>query len=207
MHGGQEVWVVDDDDSVRKSLSRLFRAAGFAVETFASAQECLAHTPPDRAFCVVLDVQLPGMDGIRLQNELSRRDTQIVFLTGHGDVPMCALAMKAGAVDFLSKPVDDEILLPAVTRALERSAENHKKRAEHASARQRVDRLTSREFEVMQRVIGGLLNKQIAAEIGAAEKTVKVHRGRVMEKMGVTSVADLVRVAQTAGVTAPAAHA
>lgn len=148
----------------------------------------------------MLDVRMPGLDGLELQQTLTGRETQIVFITGHGDVPMCAQALKAGAVDFLTKPVDDETLLAAVSRALERSAEIHKRKTERAAARAKLDQLTPREFEVLQRVIAGWLNKQIAAELGAAEKTVKIHRGRVMEKMGVTSVAELVRLAQVAGV-------
>jgi two-component system, LuxR family, response regulator FixJ len=154
----------------------------------------------------VLDVCLPGLDGLELQRTLRNRDEQIVFITGHGDVPMCAQAMKAGAVDFLTKPVDDEALLEAVSRALEQSAEFLRRKAQRASARARLNRLTPREFEVMRSILAGLLNKQIAAELGAAEKTVKIHRGRVMEKMGVASVAELVRLAETAGV-APSVHA
>jgi FixJ family two-component response regulator len=154
----------------------------------------------------VLDICLPGLDGLELQQALANRDEQIVFITGYGDIPMCARAMKAGAVDFLTKPVDDETLLEAVSRALARSAEFLRRKAQRASARAKLNRLTPREFEVMRSIIAGLLNKQIAAELGAAEKTVKIHRGRVMEKMGVTSVAELVRLAETAGV-APSAHA
>ena len=160
----------------------------------------------DGPSCLVLDVQMPGLDGLELQQALADRAVQIVFLTGHGDVPMCAEAMKAGAVDFLTKPVDDEELLDAVARALARSVEVRKSGAERASARARLDTLTPREFEVLRRVIAGLLNKQIADDLGSAEKTIKIHRGRVMEKMGVSSVAELVRVAQVAGV-APVAVA
>ena len=149
---------------------------------------------------------MPGIDGLELQQTLARREVQIVFLTGHGDVPTCADAMKAGAIDFLTKPVDDEELLGAVFRGLARSVEVRKAAAERAAARAKLDTLTPREFEVMQRVIAGLLNKQIADELGAAEKTIKIHRGRVMEKMGVFSVADLVRVAQAAGVAPAAAN-
>ena len=194
------VCVVDDEEPVRRSLSRLFRSARLPTETFVSAQAYLDRTTHDGPSCLVLDVQLPGLDGLELQQALADRKEQIVFITGHGDVPMCTQAMKAGAVDFLIKPVDDEALLDAVCRALERSAEIRKMRAERASARAKLERLTPREFEVLQRVIAGLLNKQIAAELGAAEKTVKIHRGRVMEKMGVTSVAELVRLTQVAGV-------
>ena len=145
---------------------------------------------------------MPGIDGIELQRTLADREAQIVFLTGHGDVPMCADAMKAGAVDFLTKPVDDEDLLAAVARALERSVEAGKAGVERAAARARLATLTPREFEVMQRVIAGLLNKQIADELGAALKTIKIHRGRVMEKMGVESLADLVRAAERLGIRA-----
>ena len=194
------VYIVDDDESVRRGLSRLFRSARFPAETFASAQAYLDRATHDGPSCLVLDVQLPGLDGLQLQQALADGKEQIVFITGHGDVPMCTQAMKAGAVDFLTKPVDEQTLLAAVHRALERSVENRKAKVERSSARAKLDRLTPREFEVLQRVVEGLLNKQIAAELGAAEKTVKIHRGRVMEKMGVTSVAELVRLAQVAGV-------
>ena len=193
------VYIVDDDESVRRGLSRLFRSARLPAETFASAQAYLDRATHDGPSCLVLDVQLPGLDGLELQQALADQE-QIVFITGHGDVPMCTQAMKAGAVDFLTKPVDEETLLAAVHRALERSVENRKAKVERSAARAKLDRLTPREFEVLQWVIEGLLNKQIAAELGAAEKTVKIHRGRVMEKMGVTSVAELVRLAQVAGV-------
>jgi len=197
------VCVVDDDSSICRSLARLFRSAEFPVETFGSAQAYLDHPMHAGPSCLVLDVQMPELDGLELQQELANRETKIVFITGHGDVPMCAQAMKAGAVDFLTKPVDDEALLASVSRALEASAGILKAKSERASARSKLDTLTPREFEVMQRVIAGLLNKQIAADLGAAEKTVKVHRGRVMEKIGVTSVAELVRLAEIAG-AAPA---
>lgn len=195
------VCVVDDDESVRQGLSRLFRSARFPVETFGSAEDYLDRPAHNGPSCLVLDVRMPGLDGLELQQTLAGRETQIVFITGHGDVPMCAQALKAGAVDFLTKPVDDEVLFAAVTRALARSTEIRKAKAERASTRAKLDQLTPREFEVLQRVIAGWLNKQIAAELGAAEKTVKIHRGRVMEKMGVASVAELVRIAQVAGVT------
>lgn len=200
------VCVVDDDEAIRRSFSRLFRSVRVPVETFASAKDYRERATPERPSCLVLDVCLPGLDGLELQKALADREEQIIFVTGHGDVAMCAQAMKAGAVDFLTKPVDDEALLAAVSRALERSTEIRRRRAERTSARAKLDRLTPREFDVMRSIIAGLLNKQIAAELGAAEKTVKVHRGRVMEKMGVESVAELVRLAQTAGV-APSAQA
>jgi FixJ family two-component response regulator len=195
------VCIVDDDDSIRRSLERLFCSAGLTAETFASGEAFLQRAAHEGPMCLVLDVCLPGPDGLELQRTLVNPAIQIVFLTGHGDVPTCAGAMKAGAVDFLMKPVDDEELLAAVERALARAAGVCKAGAERAEARGKLNALTPREFEVMQRVIAGMLNKQIADELGAAEKTIKIHRGRVMEKMGVTSVAHLVRVAQTAGVS------
>lgn len=194
------VCVVDDDASVRTGLSRLLRSAGLTAETFASARAFLDRTPHEGPSCLVLDVQMPGIDGLELQQALTRRQEQIIFLTGHGDISMCAGAMKAGAVDFLTKPVDDEALLVAIDRALTSSAETRGALSERNAVRTRLDTLTPREFEVMQRVIGGVLNKQIADELGAAEKTIKIHRGRMMEKMSVTSVADLVRLTQIAGV-------
>ncbi len=198
---GALVCAVDDDESVRKSLGRLFRAAKIPAETFASAQEYLKRPMHDGPSCLVLDVQMPSFDGLELQQALTDRETPIVFLTGHGDIPMCAEAMKAGAIDFLTKPVDDELLLDSVARALSRSGQLRKASTQRLASRKLLGTLTPREFEVMQRVIAGSLNKQIADELGAAEKTVKIHRGRVMKKMGVASVADLVRVAQSAGVT------
>lgn len=191
---------MDDDASIRRCLARLFRSARLAAETFASGKELIERAEHDGPSCVVLDVRMPGLDGLELQQALAERDAQIVFLTGHGDVPMCAEAMKAGAVDFLTKPVDDEELLAAVARALARAVEVRKAAAERVAARARLDTLTPREFEVLQGVIAGKLNKHIADELGAAEKTIKIHRGRVMEKMGVLSVAELVRVSQVAGV-------
>lgn len=199
--GESLVFIVDDDESICRSLVRLFRSAHLAAEKFTSANAFLERALHDGPCCLVLDVQMAGLDGLSLQQNLASREAQIVFLTGHGDVPMCAEAMKAGAVDFLTKPVDDEELIGAVRRALTRSEKVRKTAAEHAAARARLDTLTPREFEVMQRVIAGLLNKQIADELGAAEKTIKIHRARVMEKMRVTSVADLVRAAQAARVT------
>jgi FixJ family two-component response regulator len=198
--GNALVCIVDDDESVRRGLSRLFRSARLPAETFDSAQAYLGRTLHDGPSCVVLDLRMPGIDGLEVQRALTHREAQIVFLTGHGDVPTCAEAMKAGAVDFLTKPVDDEELLNAVSRALARSTETRQAIAQRSAARALLDALTPREFEVMQRVIAGALNKQIGDDLGAAEKTIKIHRGRVMEKMGVTSVADLVRLAQDAGV-------
>ncbi|MGV3532293.1 MAG: response regulator transcription factor [Chthoniobacteraceae bacterium] len=198
--GEAVVAIVDDDESVRVSLARLLRSVRVQAETFSSADAFLDRDEHEGPSCVVLDLRMPGLNGLDLQQTLGRRETQIVFLTGHGDVPTCAQAMKAGAIDFLTKPVDADELLRAVSLALARSVEVRRARIEHAAARARIGTLTPREFEVMQRVIAGMLNKQIADDLGAAEKTIKIHRGRVMEKMGVTSVAELVRVSQVAGV-------
>jgi RNA polymerase sigma factor (sigma-70 family) len=201
------VFAIDDDASVRKGLARLLRSAGYRNEIFESASDFLAHPPHSGPSCVIVDVQMPGLNGLELQEDLirRRREEQLVFITGHGDIPMCAQAMKAGAVDFLRKPFRDDELLQCIQNALIRSAEQRRRSAEKNEVQQLLDSLTPREFEVMQLVITGMLNKQIAAELGTAEKTVKVHRGRVMEKLGVTSVADLVRLVQKAGVV-PAAR-
>jgi RNA polymerase sigma factor (sigma-70 family) len=201
------VFAIDDDASVRKGLTRLLRSAGYNSETFESASDFLARPPHSGPSCVILDIQMPGLSGIELQEDLikRRREEPLVFVTGHGDIPMCAQAMKAGAVDFLRKPFRNDELLQCVQNALIRSAEQRRRSAEKNEARRLLDLLTPREFEVMELVITGMLNKQIARELGTAEKTVKVHRHRVMQKLGVTSVADLVRLAQKACV-APAAR-
>ena len=192
--------MVDDDESIRRSLARLFRSAGISVLTFESAEEFLNTPAPDCPSCLVLDVRMDRLTGLDLQRQIAGSGAQVVFISGHGDVSMCATAMKAGAVDFLTKPVDGEELLLAVNQAFARSAAIRKAATERASVRGRINTLTAREFEVMRHVIAGALNKQIAEGIGASEKTVKIHRGRVMEKMGVKSVADLVRETQAAGV-------
>ncbi len=194
------VFAVDDDASVRKGLTRLLRSAGYKNEVFESAADFLAHQPHGGPSCLIVDVKMPGLNGIELQEDLirRRREEQLVFITGHGDIPMCAQAMKAGAVDFLRKPFRADELLQCVQNALIRSAEQRRRSAEKNEARRLLDLLTPREFEVMQLVITGMLNKQIAAKLGTAEKTVKVHRGRVMQKLGVTSVAKLVRLVQKA---------
>jgi len=199
------VFVVDDDRSVRTGLANLLESNDYTIETFASASEYLARGPHLGPTCLVLDVRLPGLDGLALQRQLVERGRleQIVFITGHGDIPMGIQAMKRGAVDFLPKPFDDEALLSAVGQALARSAETWRRRDELAQIRARISALTPREFEVFRLVIAGLLNKQIAAELGAALRTIKTHRGRVMHKLGVESVAELVRLAQRAGVTPP----
>jgi FixJ family two-component response regulator len=200
---GSLVFLVDDDPSVRRGLSRLLISAGHLVEVFTSATDFLLREPHNGPSCLILDIRMPELSGLDLQETLARqsRDEQIVFITGHADVPMSVHAMKAGAVDFLPKPFDNEALLRAVDHALARSAERHWQRLERNSLRSRVDKLTPREFEVLQFVIAGMLNKQIGAELGVAEKTIKVHRGHMMEKLGVKSVAELVRLAQKAGVT------
>jgi FixJ family two-component response regulator len=201
--------VVDDDQSVRRGLRRLFKSAGYAAEMFASAEDYLAREIFEGPICLVLDVRMPGLNGLELQKTLESRGAceQIVFITGHNDVPTCTQAMKNGAVDFLMKPFDGGELIEAVKRALRRGAEYVRKRREKREARGRIDKLTPREFEVLRFVVMGLLNKQIAAEMHTAEKTIKVHRGRVMQKLGVTSVPDLVRVSQRAGVSPARKHA
>jgi FixJ family two-component response regulator len=200
---GTRVFVVDDDRSVRTSLANLLESDDYTVETFASAAEYLAKAPHLGPACLVLDVRLPGLDGLALQRQLAEggRMEQIVFITGYGDIPMGIQAMKRGAIDFLPKPFDDAALLDAVGQALVRSTENWRKRDEVAHIRARIATLTPREFEVFRLVIAGLLNKQIAAKLGAALRTIKTHRGRVMHKLGAESVAELVRLAQKVGVT------
>ena len=202
-HSPATVFLVDDDASVRKALSRLIKSAGYQVQSFASAREFLdAHvaTVAERA-CLVLDVSMPGLSGFDLQRELDATAAflPIIFITGHGDIPMSVKAMKAGAVDFLPKPVKDKALLAAVEQALARSEREAGERMELASIQRRIATLTPRELEVMALVVRGYLNKQIAFELGTVEKTVKVHRARVMEKMEVKSLAELVRLAERAG--------
>jgi FixJ family two-component response regulator len=199
------VFVVDDDSSVRKSLARLLRAAEYQAEVFPSASDFLARPSHSGPSCVIVDVQMPGLNGIAFQEMLiqRRRQEQLVFITGHGNIPMCAKAMKAGAVDFLPKPIKSAELLKCIDHALQRSAEQRERAAVKAEARRLLDLLTPREFEVMQMLLTGMLNKQVGAELGMAEKTVKLHRGRIMHKIGVVSVAELVRVAANAGVTLP----
>jgi FixJ family two-component response regulator len=197
------VFVIDDDEAVRKSLGRLLGAAHYRTELFKSASEflsCSAHPGPS---CVVVDVRMPGLNGIDLQKALieRHREEQIVFITGHGNIPMCARAMKAGAVDFLPKPFKPKELLASVERALSRSAQLRRRASEKNHARGLLDRLTPREFQVMQLVITGLLNKQVGAELGMAEKTVKTHRAHVMQKLGITSVPELIGIVQKADVS------
>jgi RNA polymerase sigma factor (sigma-70 family) len=192
------VYVVDDDASVRRALSRLIHSVGLEVMTFPSAHAFLAFTPSDRPACLVLDVRLPGPSGLDLQAALTQADRSvpIVFITGHGNVPTSVRAMKGGAVDFLQKPFNDQELLDCVQRALRRSGEERAERAERSELERRVGSLTPREREVLLLVVAGMLNKQIADKLGIAEKTIKVHRGRVMEKMQADSIADLVRMSE-----------
>ena len=200
------VYVVDDDETVRRSLARLVRSVGLKVDTFASAQAFLEHKGQDRPSCLVLDVRLPGLSGLDLQTAMgqSQRTMPIIFITGLGNVPMTVRAMKGGAQDFLEKPFDDQELLDAIQRALARSQEARAEDAERADIERRLAALTPRERQVLELVVAGMLNKQIAGELGAAEKTIKVHRGRVMKKMQAGSVAELVRMTQKARVDAGA---
>jgi FixJ family two-component response regulator len=202
---GAIVFVIDDDESVRKGVKRLLSSADYEAEVFGSASDFLARAPHPGPSCVIVDVQMPGLNGIALQEALiqRRRQEQLVFITGHGNIPMCAQAMKAGAVDFLPKPFKAGALLKCVESALARSAEQRRRAKEKQVARASLDLLTPREFEVMQMVITGMLNKQIGGELGMAEKTVKVHRGRVMQKLRVISVPELVRLVERAEVPAP----
>ena len=196
------VFAIDDDASVRKGLARLFRSAGYKSEIFELASDFLKREQHAGPACVVVDVRMPGINGMDLQETLIQhgREEQLIFVTGHGEISMCAQAMKAGAVDFLSKPFRADELLQCVERALTRSDEQRRRSAEQDKARRLVDLLTPREFAVMQLVVTGMLNKQIAAELGTAEKTVKVHRGRMMEKLQVSSVAELVRLVERVGI-------
>jgi FixJ family two-component response regulator len=200
------IFVVDDDSSVRTSLGRLLEAAGYAVETFPSAREFLARAPQAGPCCLVLDVRMPGLTGLELQEALAatRRPVSIVFISGHSDIPMSVRAMKAGAIDFLAKPFDVEELLSAIQRAVAKAGQGLAEEARIAEIRQRVGRLTPRETEVFALVVTGMLNKQIAAELGVSEGMVKAHRARVMAKMRAGSVAELVRLADRGGVIVPA---
>lgn len=195
------VFIIDDDPSVRAALSLLLRSEGYAFETYASAEEFLERRPFEGIGCIVLDVRMTGMSGLDLQEELAKRDLRmpIVFITGHGDIPMTVQAMKRGAVDFLPKPFEDAQLLWAVQSALERHQEERSRRNETESIRERIARLTPREHEVFRRAVVGLLNKQIAFELKISEQTVKIHRSRVMQKLEVSSLADLVRMAEKNG--------
>lgn len=204
------VFVVDDDAAVRDAIKDLLESVGVRVETFVSGAEFLKRSPADAPNCLILDVRLPGMSGLEFQRHLNSSgfDIPIVFITGHGDIPITVQAMKGGAVDFLTKPFRDQELLDAIHKAIDRDRQRREQNAEVTSVRQRYEELTPREREVMALVTQGLLNKQIAAELGTSETTVKIHRGQVMRKMGADSLADLVRMADrisnlSKGITRP----
>jgi FixJ family two-component response regulator len=196
------VFVIDDDASVRTAISSLIRSVGLQAEVFPSVSEFLAHKRSSATSCLILDIRLPGVSGLEFQSELAKANAQIpiIFITGHGDIPMTVKAMKAGAVEFLTKPFRDQDLLDAIQVALERARVREEKERAVVELRKKFESLTPREQEVMGWIAGGLLNKQVAAEIGVTEITVKVHRGNVMRKMAAKSFADLVRMAELLGV-------
>jgi FixJ family two-component response regulator len=201
------IHVVDDDASFQVAIARLLRATHYEVRTYANAGDFLLRLPEDAPGCILLDLRMPGPSGLALQEALaSRLDTlPIIFLSGHADVPATVQAMKAGAVDFLTKPVKREVLLPAIERALARDAESRAARERLNAWRARYDLLTPREIEVLEGIVSGRMNKEIAAELGASERTIKAHRAQVMQKMNVTSVAELVRIADALRGSAPPA--
>ncbi|WP_024508028.1 response regulator transcription factor [Bradyrhizobium sp. ARR65] len=196
------VFIVDDDPSMRRSLTNLLRTVGLRVEALGSAQEMLRCELPDQPSCMVLDIRLPGLSGLDLQVDLAKANVHIpiIFITGHGDIPMTVRAMKGGAVDFLTKPFRDQDLLDAVAAAIERDRKRRDSEKSLADMRARFETLTPREREVLALVASGLMNKQVAAELGLAEITVKLYRGQIMRKMRARSLADLVRMAETLGI-------
>jgi FixJ family two-component response regulator len=204
-HASPTIFLVDDDESFCRAIDRLLRSAGCRVQTFASAEAFLERLPADGPGCVLLDMKMPGLNGLDAQEALNRSDRTwpIVFLTGHGDIPTSVQAMKAGAVDFLTKPFEDAQFLAVIDQALARDAAERAARAEQQALETRVGVLTAREYEVFCWVVTGLLNKQIAVRLGTTEKTVKVHRSRVMEKLTVGSLAELVQIAHRLGIRGP----
>jgi FixJ family two-component response regulator len=202
------VFLVDDDPGVLRALTRLLRASGREVRAFASPQEFLGQHDPDAPGCLVLDVAMPERSGLELQRDLAASGSEraVVFITGHGDVPTSVQAMKAGAVDFLTKPFNDVELLAAVQAAIDRDALMRRNRAEREEIARKLATLTLREHQVLEHVVAGELNKHIAASLGTVEKTIKVHRGRIMQKMGAASLVDLVRMADLAGIRPAPAH-
>jgi FixJ family two-component response regulator len=206
--GDPIVFVVEDDSSMREALTDLITSVGFLVETFKSAREFLEHRRRDAIACLVLDVRLPGLSGLDLQRELVRTEAPIpiIFITGHGDIPMSVRAIKEGAVDFLPKPFRDQDLLDAIQHALEIDRAARQERTMVAGVRLRYESLTKREREVMRLVVSGLLNKQIAGELGSSEVTVKMHRGQVMRKMKAQSLVQLVRMSEKIGITSEASR-
>jgi FixJ family two-component response regulator len=197
-HTAPLVLVIDDDPSLRRALRRLLQAHGWQVEAFASAEQFLDYAVPDAPACIVLDVEMGGLNGLELQQALAERNIglPIIFITGHGDIPMSVRAMKAGAADFLAKPFKSSALLTAIQQAIAGHVQARRAGAELAEVRARVELLTAREREVMALVVRGLLNKQVGTQLGVSEKTVKVHRARIMRKMQVHSLAELVRLSQ-----------
>ena len=195
------VFVVDDDSRVREALSYLISSAGLAVVTFGSAAEFLEYEKPDVSACLVLDLQIPGMDGLELQQQLAEGDAPpIIFITGHGNIPASVRAMKAGAIEFLPKPFDDEELLRAIGTAIEQDRQTRQKRSELGELRERYALLTSREREVLPFVVAGFANKEAAMDLGIAQATIAVHRGQIMRKMGARSLAELVRMSDKLGI-------
>jgi FixJ family two-component response regulator len=196
------VFVIDDDTSVRRALTNLFQSVGLGVEAFGSAPEMLRSKLPDVASCIVLDIRLPGVSGLDFQTELAKANIHIpiIFVTGHGDIPMTVRAMKSGAVDFLTKPFRDQDMLDAVVAAIERDRKRREAEKIVASLQALFETLTPRERDVLALVASGLMNKQVAAELGLAEITVKIHRGHIMKKMAARSLADLIRMAETLGI-------